>query len=363
MTSGDLVLGNLNLNQPNYFASDYGFKFWIQSGLDEMPTVRGGSDFLPMRPGRLHLRRIGDSIPLVLQGFVRARTNAEFRLAMDILQGLFDPTIAVPVRLTEYMPDGTARYVNVVPNNSIASSDELEPQRLYSVALDSMDAQWRTNWGTLTADSLAPVYADTGAMAQPIGERPYFADSSAEALIYPTSWQHTFQLDTRSIGQVDDIRVTFDQGSSGSDDVNDPTGDNFPGTSRLGIACTPAGAVIPLSAGTDTTGTVGCLLGNSPSFFGPGPAFSPSFTGPGPAFTQQNHLRPGTDLLVIDNRLRRFEWAGETTSWAWQSMFSEIQRFPGNRGGELLRFGPGLQTVTIYGWPYRARIQWTPTIP
>jgi hypothetical protein len=357
MTSGDLVLGNLNLNQPNYFASDYGFKFWIQSGLDEMPTVRGGSDFLPMRSGRLHLRRIGDSIPLVLQGFVRARTNAEFRQAMDILQGLFDPTIAVPVRLTEYMPDGTARYVNVVPNNSIASSDELEPQRLYSVALDSMDAQWRTNWGTLTADSLAPVYADTGAMAQPIGERPYFADSSAEALIYPTSWQHTFQLDTRSIGQVDDIRVTFDQGSTGNDVLSGYMG-TYPGASFLGIIWTPGGAPVPSGIydyahhSPDSSGSVGWKLLNSPPF-----------TGPGPAFTQQNDLHAGSDLLVMDNRLRRLEWAGSATSWAWQSMLSGASLFPANRGGELLRFGPGLATVTIYGWPYRARIQWTPTIP
>jgi hypothetical protein len=361
MTSGDLVLGNLNLNQPNYFASDYGFKFWIQSGLDELPTVRGGSDFLPMRSGRLHLRRIGDSIPLVLQGFVRARTNAEFRQAMDILQGLFDPTIAVPVRLTEYMPDGTARYVNVVPNNSIASSDELEPQRLYSVALDSMDAQWRTNWGALTADSLAPIYADTGAMAQPIGQRPYFADSSAEALIYPTSLSHTFQLDTRSIGMVEDIRVTFDQGSFG----NDTTPVGF-GAKQLGIFWTPAGneiqdrrdfpwdysAYIPYNSPLtpDFIARVGCFLGASPAFT--------IDNGP-----RQDYLRNGSDVLVTDNRMRRFEWAGAATNWAWQPQLFGLTRYPSNRGGELIRFGPGLVNLTITGWPNRARIQWTPTIP
>ena len=347
-----LILGNLELQQPNYFAYDFGWRFWIDQGRDEMPTFRGGSDFLPMRPGRLHLRRIGDSVPLMLKGYVKARTKTEFRQALDILHGLFDPTISVPIRLTDTMPDGSQRYLNVVPNNSIANSDNVEPVRIYSVQLDSMDAQWRTNWGTLTADSAAPIYADTGAMASPIGSRPYFADSSAEALIYPSSWKHTFQLDTRSIGMVEEIRVTFDQGSVGSDNVNDPTGDIYPGSSSLGVICTPAGSAIPTTAYLDTSGSVGIEIN-----------LSPPFTGPGPAFVQQKHLQLGRDLLVIDNRLRRFEWAGAATGWAWQSMLSAIDRFPANRGGELIRFGPGVQTVTIFGWPYRARIQWTPTIP
>jgi hypothetical protein len=202
-----LILGNLELQQPNYGGLDYGWKFWVEQGRDEVPAVRGGWDLIPMRAGSLAVRGLGDTRILEVKGYIKAASTALFRSYLDILKPLFDPTVAVPLILWDTLPDGTVRWLRAKTANVVWDPSVLESEliRIASIEVHSPDYVWYSRWGSLTLDAGYALDAWQG----------YVLDSSGEWIVTPAGDPFVSTLSVFGTVASERVRVQLEGPSSG----------------------------------------------------------------------------------------------------------------------------------------------------
>jgi len=124
-----------------------GLRFQLVEGYAEPLSVRGEDTIVSARRGRIPRSRVGDVRDLRLDGNIRARTAAEWRVATDILAAIVDteldpdelvmrgPYLGLPVGTTATI---TARTVNAVPGPIRAG----KRFQVWSVRLESLDPDW-----------------------------------------------------------------------------------------------------------------------------------------------------------------------------------------------------------------------------
>lgn len=195
-----LILGNLELQQPNYGGTDYGWKFWVESGRDEVPAVRGGWDLIPMRAGSLAVRGIGDMRVFEVKGYVKAASTTLFRSYLDILKPLLDPTVAVPTVLWDTLPDGTQRRLRAKVANIVWDPTVLESGliRIASIEVHSPDYVWYGAWGARSLDS--GYLLDGG----------YSLDGSAEWIVAPLRDPYVSDLSCFGTSDTERVRVQLE---------------------------------------------------------------------------------------------------------------------------------------------------------
>lgn len=109
--------------------ADFQFYFWIQTGLNELPSTRGVDVVVPGQAGRSRKNRINDVLQIVLMGQVTADPASldegrdSFRENMLTLRDLF-ASDRVPAEMVATLENGTvaritARPLNIVPTDQI----------------------------------------------------------------------------------------------------------------------------------------------------------------------------------------------------------------------------------------------------
>lgn len=145
MTNGAASIG-VTYDGTDCQDSDPGLFLEITRGINETIEVRGIDVVVPGLAGQIPRLRIGDSLRIVLSGFVAgagmdlAAQKADFRSTMLAVRTLFDPT-KEPAELALVLEDGStatisARPLNIVVNDKVQSLFAYVSVELLSVAPD-----------------------------------------------------------------------------------------------------------------------------------------------------------------------------------------------------------------------------------
>lgn len=177
------------------------WRFWIEQGRDELPTVRRTSDHIPFRRGRVHRPGIANVRQLELRGYVQETTPAEFQATKDMLKGLLDPELEEPGTLVDPQDDGSKRWIHAVPV-SVLPKLAGNTKRILSVELEALDPYWYGSYGYATLDS--GLILDNGE----------FLDQGAEIVVVPTSATHNVPLTIPGTAKIERVRVTVKGPSS-----------------------------------------------------------------------------------------------------------------------------------------------------
>jgi len=123
MSSPWAVIG-LHYDGSDLQLADLSLYLWIQSGLNEVPVVRGTDTTVPGKPGRSEGNRVNDVLPIVLVGQVTsdptALTQAEaresFRTTMRAVRTLFASNRS-RANLVADLEDGATATISARPLN------------------------------------------------------------------------------------------------------------------------------------------------------------------------------------------------------------------------------------------------------
>lgn len=130
----------------------------VTRGFLAPPSVRGADTVIPDRPGRVGGNRVSDLTNVVLEGYVRGNTAAEWRTYTDLLmeairEGARDgddpidpgelivrsPYLGLPATLEASI---TCRVDNAIPGPIIGGPNLPYRLQMWSVALVSIDPDW-----------------------------------------------------------------------------------------------------------------------------------------------------------------------------------------------------------------------------
>lgn len=130
--------------------SDFSVFLEIIKGLNDLPSVRGTDVVVPGLTGRIVRNRVADKRDIVLSGFVRgvggspteSSDRAAFRVVMDEMRTLFDPTLT-PGDLIATLENGStariaARTLNLIEDNQLPTLSKI------NVELESVAPNWST---------------------------------------------------------------------------------------------------------------------------------------------------------------------------------------------------------------------------
>jgi hypothetical protein len=233
-----LVLGGLEL-QP----ADKRWRFWLAEGMDNVPEVRGASQVIPFRTGRVQMERFADRRKLVLPGYVRAHN---IRAAVDSLKSVLTPLDTEQVLVwVDPMGYAGSRWTNVVVQNVLADV-RAGNVRSYSIELEA-DPFWYSDWGAWTLDE--GLHMDEG----------LFMDEGDVVTITPDSTDYTATFGTGGTGPVTAVRVEVDGASSGTVGVKNDTTDvgfTFPALSADDNLIVASGARTVTLEGTPSRGSL-----------------------------------------------------------------------------------------------------------
>lgn len=112
--------------------ADFTKYFWIATGLDAVPSVRGVDVVVPGKPGRSLKNRENDTLAIVLNGQVtcdpdamdQAAARSSFRTAMRAVRTLFASN-RTPATLEATLEDSTVLTITARPMN-IVVPDQVE---------------------------------------------------------------------------------------------------------------------------------------------------------------------------------------------------------------------------------------------
>lgn len=268
----------------------------IDEGLDNLPVFRGNDQILPFRTGRLPGQQFADHRPIVASGWVAgsgALPRSSYRAYVDELKLHLDPRKG-PRFMVATLADGSTRWITARADNLLPGEHIGDEFALFSIQWDACDPYWYGTWGTLAADS--GLFADAG----------YYADSSADIVVVPTSPSHEISIDTLGTADVEWVRVTF-----------------------KGPSVAPPGCLVTMPSGEQV-----------------GFTFSTALSGSG--------FGLAADVLIVANhqRLVLLNGTGKRNLLTLAS---------GNEHGEYIRLGAGVNAVRILGQPSEARITFNPT--
>lgn len=170
------------------------WRFWIERGRDELPTVRSSSEVVPFRRGLLHKPGLGGTRRLEVRGYIQEADLAGLLATRDEIKRLLDPEADVLGILADTFEDGSVRWIRAIPRTADATYAG-EARRLYSIELEALDPYWYGAWGTLALDGGYTL--DDG----------WSLDASAEVVVVPASTAQAVLIDT--LGSADVERVTL----------------------------------------------------------------------------------------------------------------------------------------------------------
>lgn len=133
----------------NLQPTDLSFCFWIVSGLNETPEVRGVDVTVPALAGRIESNRMNDVLPLVLEGFVRAdpsttttaAAQSSYRTKAKLIRALFASNRA-RANLVATLEDGTTATISARPLSGIIWKEEIPSE----YATVSIELEGSGNW-------------------------------------------------------------------------------------------------------------------------------------------------------------------------------------------------------------------------
>lgn len=240
-----LFLSGLDL-QP----ADKRWNFWLSEGLDDVPEVRGGSEIVPFRAGRVYMPRTADKRALLLQGHIKA---SDVRAAVDEVKAVLSPSeIGRPLVWEDPLGYADPRWTNVIVQNVVAVVAAAQV-RTYSVELEA-DPFWYSPWGANTLD--AGLALDEG----------YLLDLSATLTVTPSTTNQLVSIVDLGSYWTERIRIEMDGPSTSAVGVHtDDTSIGFVMSAALA-----AGETFVLDAyartvqidGSNARGDMSLLAGN-----------------------------------------------------------------------------------------------------